>query len=232
MLLTTVRVARSRPTDQNRTSPSCPPKAMAAHAGPRGERPALPRTELARQRSPFPLLRSSASTTARGSRRSRRERPAPNPRYRHPVAYRAPPAIAVLAEGRPRWVGHPEEPLSNVGAGTAGVGFGVAGAEFASSPVEVLWVIACSALLVRPCRMCGVLVLHRRHRPGRSPPRIGAHGLRHTYATGIRAGVSPEVVSQRLGHASVVITLSLYAHVFEQDDQAAAELTADAIFGH
>jgi len=170
MLLTTVRVARSRPTDQNRTSPSCPPKAMAAHAGPRGERPALPRTELARQRSPFPLLRSSASTTARGSRRSRRERPAPNPRYRHPVAYRAPPAIAVLAEGRPRWVGHPEEPLSNVGAGTAGVGFGVAGAEFASSPVEVLWVIACSALLVRPCRMCGVLVLHRRHRPGRSPP--------------------------------------------------------------
>jgi hypothetical protein len=29
----------------------------------------------------------------------------------------------------------------------------------------------------------------------------------------------------------VVVTLSIYAHVFEQDDQAAAELTARAIFG-
>jgi integrase len=45
-----------------------------------------------------------------------------------------------------------------------------------------------------------------------------------------RAGVSPEVVSKRLGHSSVVITLSLYAHVFEQDDQAAADLTAQAIY--
>ncbi len=47
----------------------------------------------------------------------------------------------------------------------------------------------------------------------------------------LRAGVSPEVVSKRLGHASVVITLSIYAHVFEQDDQAAAELAAEAIYG-
>jgi integrase len=57
-------------------------------------------------------------------------------------------------------------------------------------------------------------------------------GVRHTYATAaLRAGVSPEVVSKRLGHASVIITLGIYAHVFEQDDQAAADLTADAIYG-
>jgi len=43
--------------------------------------------------------------------------------------------------------------------------------------------------------------------------------------------VSPEVVSKRLGHSSVVITLSLYAHVFEQDDQAAANVTAQVISG-
>jgi integrase len=62
-------------------------------------------------------------------------------------------------------------------------------------------------------------------------PRIGVHGLRHSYATAaLRAGVSPEVVSKRLGHSSVVITLSLYAHVFEQDDRAAADLTARAIY--
>lgn len=64
-------------------------------------------------------------------------------------------------------------------------------------------------------------------------PRIGVHGLRHSYATvSLRAGVSPEVVSERLGHASMVITLSIYAHVFEQDDQAAADLATDAIYGH
>lgn len=63
-------------------------------------------------------------------------------------------------------------------------------------------------------------------------PRIGLHGVRHTYATlALRAGVSPEVVSKRLGHSSVVITLSIYAHVFEQDDQAAAEQVAAAIYG-
>lgn len=63
-------------------------------------------------------------------------------------------------------------------------------------------------------------------------PRIGLHGVRHTYATlALRAGVSPEVVSKRLGHASVVITLTIYAHVFEQDDQAAAEQVAAAIYG-
>lgn len=59
-----------------------------------------------------------------------------------------------------------------------------------------------------------------------------AGGLRHSYATAaLRAGVSPEVLAKRLGHASVVVTLSIYAHVFEQDDQAAAERVADAIFG-
>jgi integrase len=61
-------------------------------------------------------------------------------------------------------------------------------------------------------------------------PRIGLHGLRHTYATAaLRAGVSPEIVSRRLGHSSVIITLTLYAHVFEQDDQAAADRVAELI---
>lgn len=63
-------------------------------------------------------------------------------------------------------------------------------------------------------------------------PAIGIHGLRHTYATAsLRAGVSPEVISERLGHASVAITLSIYAHVLERDDQAAADLAAAAIDG-
>lgn len=62
--------------------------------------------------------------------------------------------------------------------------------------------------------------------------RIGIHGLRHSYATAaLRAGVSPEVVSKRLGHSSIVVTLSIYAHVFEHDDRAAADRVAAAIYG-
>ena len=63
-------------------------------------------------------------------------------------------------------------------------------------------------------------------------PPVGLHGVRHSYATiSLRAGVSPEVVSKRLGHSSVAITLSIYAHVFEQDDAAAAEVAATAVRG-
>jgi integrase len=55
-------------------------------------------------------------------------------------------------------------------------------------------------------------------------PRIRVHGLRHSAATSlIAAGVNPKVVSQRLGHATPGITLSLYSHVLPAHDQAAAE---------
>jgi len=43
--------------------------------------------------------------------------------------------------------------------------------------------------------------------------------------------VDTNVVSRRLGHSSVVITLPIYAHVSEQDDQAAANRAAAAIYG-
>jgi integrase len=61
-------------------------------------------------------------------------------------------------------------------------------------------------------------------------PPLDVHGLRHSYATAaLRAGVSPEVLAQRLGHSDVSITLSLYAHVRPSDDRAAAALVATAI---
>jgi integrase len=45
-------------------------------------------------------------------------------------------------------------------------------------------------------------------------PYIRLHDLRHTYATlALEAGVHPKVVSERLGHAGIAITLDLYAHV-------------------
>jgi integrase len=63
--------------------------------------------------------------------------------------------------------------------------------------------------------------------------RITLHGLRHTWASlALRAGVSPKVVSERLGHASVSFTLDVYSHVMPgmQEDAAArvASLVLDA----
>jgi len=50
------------------------------------------------------------------------------------------------------------------------------------------------------------------------------HGLRHTHATQLlRAGVHPKVVSERLGHASIGITLDIYSHVLPSMQEEAAE---------
>lgn len=62
-------------------------------------------------------------------------------------------------------------------------------------------------------------------------PRVGVHGLRHTWATlALRAGVPVKVVSERIGHADPAITMQVYAHALDGDDAAAAEVTAAAIF--
>lgn len=60
----------------------------------------------------------------------------------------------------------------------------------------------------------------------------GPHGLRHTYATvALTSGVPVKVVSERLGHANISITLDTYAHVMDRDDVEAAEQAAEAILG-
>lgn len=58
-------------------------------------------------------------------------------------------------------------------------------------------------------------------------PRLTPHGVRHSYATALAdAGVSLEVISKRLGHASVAITGDLYRHYTTESDRAAAEAGA------
>ena len=65
-----------------------------------------------------------------------------------------------------------------------------------------------------------------------APPEIRLHDLRHTHATLLLAkGVPVKVVSERLGHASTTITLSVYAHVMPGNQRAAADLFARLIGG-
>ncbi|KGP73714.1 site-specific integrase [Pontibacillus yanchengensis] len=57
-------------------------------------------------------------------------------------------------------------------------------------------------------------------------PRINIHALRHTHATWLlKNGVNPKVVSERLGHHDVGITLRTYSHVsFDLQEEAAQKL--------
>ena len=58
-------------------------------------------------------------------------------------------------------------------------------------------------------------------------PAIRFHDLRHTHATLLlAAGVHPKIVSERLGHANISMTLDTYSHVTLQMQQSAADAFA------
>lgn len=63
-------------------------------------------------------------------------------------------------------------------------------------------------------------------------PRIRLHDLRHTWATlALQAGIHPKVVSERLGHSTIAITLDIYSHVTPSLQREAADQVAAVIFG-
>jgi integrase len=63
-------------------------------------------------------------------------------------------------------------------------------------------------------------------------PLIRLHDVRHTYATlSLDAGVEPKVVADRIGHANMAYTLTIYTHRSTGRDQPAADKVAGLIFG-
>ncbi|NLE78302.1 MAG: site-specific integrase [Rhodococcus sp.] len=61
-------------------------------------------------------------------------------------------------------------------------------------------------------------------------PSLRLHGLRHTHASLLlEAGVPVKVVSERLGHASVSVTMDVYAHVMPGAQRSAAERFASLL---
>ena len=57
------------------------------------------------------------------------------------------------------------------------------------------------------------------------PEGFTMHSIRHTHATLLlQAGVSPKVISERLGHSSVAFTLQVYAHATKHMERGAAEM--------
>lgn len=67
----------------------------------------------------------------------------------------------------------------------------------------------------------------RRHVADAGLPRIRLHDVRHTYASlALQSGAHPKVVSERLGHANVSITLDTYSHVVPSLESDLAETVA------
>lgn len=63
-------------------------------------------------------------------------------------------------------------------------------------------------------------------------PRIRLHDLRHTHATLLlQGGVNPKVVTERLGHANVAFTMSVYQHVIPGMQAAAANMFGATVLG-
>ena len=61
-------------------------------------------------------------------------------------------------------------------------------------------------------------------------PQLTFHGLRHAFATlGLKAGISPKVVSEALGHSSVGITLDIYSHVLPNMQNELSEAVANLL---
>ena len=61
-------------------------------------------------------------------------------------------------------------------------------------------------------------------------PAIRFHDLRHTHATmALQAGIHPRVVSERLGHSTVTMTLDTYSHVLPAMQEDAAERVAEVL---
>lgn len=64
------------------------------------------------------------------------------------------------------------------------------------------------------------------------PPLKGPHDLRHTWASlALAAGIHPKVVSDRLGHSTIAITIDTYSHAIPSLDADAAATVARQLFG-
>jgi integrase len=71
-----------------------------------------------------------------------------------------------------------------------------------------------------------------RHARAAGLPVIRLHDLRHSYATAaLAAGIPAKIVSERLGHANIAITLDTYSHVLPNMQEKAAEQVAQLILG-
>ena len=61
-------------------------------------------------------------------------------------------------------------------------------------------------------------------------PYLTLNGLRHAHATlALAAGVNPKIVSERLGHSTIAVTMDTYSHVLPGMQEEAAQAVEDLL---
>jgi integrase len=61
-------------------------------------------------------------------------------------------------------------------------------------------------------------------------PIIRFHDLRHSHASLlVKLGVQPKIISERLGHSNIGITMDLYSHLYEEADREVADAFEELI---
>lgn len=61
-------------------------------------------------------------------------------------------------------------------------------------------------------------------------PIVRFHDLRHSHASLlVKLGIQPKVISERLGHSNIGITMDLYSHLYEEADREVAEAFGELI---
>ncbi len=84
----------------------------------------------------------------------------------------------------------------------------------------------------KPFRPHSVSTAFRRMAKRSGLPQIRFHDLRHTHATLLlQQGVHPKIVSERLGHSDINITLNTYSHVMPNMQSEAAEAFSGLLNG-
>jgi integrase len=100
------------------------------------------------------------------------------------------------------------------------------GARYQDSGLVFTWL---DGSPIHPLRFSRWFEQHA-HRAGL--PKIRLHDLRHSYASAaLAAGVPAKVISERLGHATIAVTMDIYSHVLPGLDRDAADTVARLILG-
>jgi integrase len=101
--------------------------------------------------------------------------------------------------------------------------------------LEPAWLAAGISVLVKDAE--GKVKVDRRGEPVRVPKYTGLHCLRHFYASWLinrkadrGLELPAKVVQERLGHASIGMTLDTYGHLFPQGDTSAEMAAAERAF--
>jgi integrase len=111
-------------------------------------------------------------------------------------------------------------------AGLRGADVDLVGARYQESGLVFTWV---DGKPIHPLRFTRWFEQHAR-RAGL--PKIRLHDLRYSHASAaLAAGVPAKVISERLGHATIAVTMDIYSHVLPGLDREAADTVARLILG-